>query len=59
MVFGISLESNISITVGAFQIESEDFNAKIDLVVAYFHSHIELSSNIKIVRACVTPETHW
>lgn len=59
MIFRISLESNISIAVGAFQIESENFNTKIDLIVAYFHSHIELSSDIKIVRACVTPETHW
>ena len=59
MIFRISLESNISIAVGAFQIESENFNTKIDLIVAYFHSHIELSSDIKIIGTCVTPETHW
>ena len=55
MVFGIRLKSDFGVTESAFQIKPEDLNAEIHLVVADFHTHIELRSNIQVVGARIAP----
>lgn len=59
VIFRIGFESDVGITISAFKIKSEDFNTEIDLIIADFHSHVELSSDVKIVGTSIAPETHW
>lgn len=55
MIFGISFEGYFCVAVGAFEIEPKDFNAEIGLFVTYFHSHVEFSSDVKVIGAGVAP----
>lgn len=58
MVFGVSLEGDLAIAVGAFEVESENLYAQIGLQVAYLHSHVEFGTDVQIVRASVATQTH-
>jgi len=49
MVLRVCLESDFTVTIGTFEVETEDFDSQIGLLVAYFHSHVEFGSDVEIV----------
>jgi hypothetical protein len=49
MIFWISLESDISIAIGALEIKSEHLDSQINLIITDFHSHVELCTDVKII----------
>lgn len=59
MVFGVSFEGDLGVAVGTLKVEPKDLNAQIGLLVADFHSHVELGPNVEIVGTGVAPQTHW
>lgn len=58
MVFGVSLEGDFAVAVGAFEVEPENLDAQIGLQVAYLHSHVEFGTDVQIVSAGVATQTH-
>jgi hypothetical protein len=58
VVFRIGFECDFTVAVGAFEVETKDLDPEVGLFVAYLHSHIEFSTDVEIVRACVATQTH-
>ena len=58
MVLGISFEGDLGVAIGAFEVEPEDFDAQIGLLVTDLHTHVELSTDVKIVGTCIAAQGH-
>jgi hypothetical protein len=59
MIFRIGFEGYFRIACSALEVKTENFYSKVGFLVANLHSHIEFSSNIQIVLAGATTQTHW
>lgn len=53
MIFGVSFKCDFTVTIGTFEVESKDFDAKIGLLVTNLHSHVKFGSKIKIVSTSI------
>ena len=58
MVFGISFEGDFGIAISALKVKPKDLDAKIGLLIANLHPHIEFGSNVKIVGTCIASQAH-
>lgn len=56
MIFGVSFETDFIVAISALEVESKDFNAKVSLLIAYLHSHVELGADVQIVRAHIAAQ---
>lgn len=58
MIFGVGLEGDFGIAVGAFEVEPEDFDSQVGLLVTDFHTHVEFGSDVEVVSTGVAPQRH-
>lgn len=55
MIFRISLETDLIITIRALEIKPEDLDPQIGFLITDFHPHIEFRADIEIVCAYIAP----
>lgn len=58
MIFGVCFEGDFGVAVCAFEVEPEDLDAQVGVLVADFHTHVELGPDVEIVGAGIAPERH-
>lgn len=58
MVFRVCFEGDFGVAVGALEVKAEDLDAKVSLLIADFHTHVELGANVEVIGTGITTQTH-